>query len=83
MFITQDITSPGEARIDTNFMKAEALNQKTMEAERRAYHTFFDVHVIETQDGYILLEEGDYGELPTHLIDDVVYTAQGKMDDEF
>lgn len=39
-----------------------ALDEKTLEAERRSYHTFFDVHVVETRDGYILIEEGDYGE---------------------
>ena len=25
-----------------------ALDEKTLEAERRSYHTFFDVHVVET-----------------------------------
>lgn len=55
-----------------------ALDEKTLEAERRSYHTFFDVHVVETRDGYILIEEGDYGELPMHLIDQIVYTATGK-----
>ena len=48
-----------------------ALDEKTLEAERRSYHTFFDVHVVETRDGYILIEEGDYGELPMHLIDQI------------
>ena len=57
--------------------------EKTLEAERRSYHTFFDVHVVETRDGYILIEDGDYGELPMHLIDQIVYTATGKMADEF
>ena len=52
-----------------------ALDENTLEAERRSYHTFFDVHVVETADGYILIEEGDYGELPMHLIDQIVYTA--------
>lgn len=60
-----------------------ALDVKTLEAERRSYHTFFDVHVVRTTDGYMLIEEGDYGELPMHLIDDIVYTATGKMDDEY
>jgi hypothetical protein len=60
-----------------------ALDEKTLEAERRSYHTFFDVHVVETPDGYILIEERDYGELPMHLIDQIVYTATGKMADEF
>ncbi|MDT0576404.1 hypothetical protein RM533_09410 [Croceicoccus sp. F390] len=67
-------------RINTDTI---ALDEKTLEAERRSYHSFFDVHVVQTREGYILIEEGDYGELPMHLIDDVVYTATGKMDDEY
>jgi hypothetical protein len=60
-----------------------ALDEKTLEAERRSYHTFFDIHVVQAEDGYILVEEADYGELPMHLIDQIVYTATGKMNDEF
>ena len=60
-----------------------ALDEKTLQAERRSYHSFFDVHVVQTEEGYILIEEGDYGELPMHLIDDIVYTATGKMDDQY
>ena len=59
------------------------LDEKTLAAERRSYHSFFDIHVVQTDDGYILIEEQDYGELPMHLIDDIVYTAQGKMSDEY
>ena len=67
--------------IDTDII---ALDEKIMQAERRSYHTFFDVHVVQAGDGsYLLIEEGDYGELPLHLIDDIVYTATGKMDDEY
>ena len=60
-----------------------ALDEKTLQAERRSYHSFFDVHVVQTEEGYILIEEGDYGELPMHLIDDIVYTATCKMDDQY
>ena len=67
-------------QIDTDIM---ALDEKILEAEQRSYHTFFDVHVVTTSEGYILIEEGDYGELPMYLIDDIVYTATGKMDDEY
>ena len=45
-------------QIDTDTI---ALDEKTLEAERRSYHSFFDVHVVRTEDGYILIEEGDYG----------------------
>ena len=53
-------------------------------AERRAFHSFFDQHVIEDDDiGYISIDEGDYGALPTQLIDRVVYTVTGRMADEY
>ena len=60
-----------------------ALDERTLEAERRSYHTFFDVHVVETPDGYIIIEEGHYGELPMHLSDQIVYTDTGMTADEF
>lgn len=52
-------------------------------AERRALHSFFDQHVIEDEDiGYFTIDEGDYGALPMTLIDRVVHTVPGGMDDE-
>ncbi|MDT7533055.1 hypothetical protein OVY48_06340 [Sphingobium sp. SA2] len=52
-------------------------------AERRALHSFFDQHVIEDEDiGYFTIDEADYGALPTTLIDRIVYTTPGRMDDE-
>ena len=52
-------------------------------AERRALHSFFDQHVVEDEErGYFAIDEGDYGALPMRLVDRVVYTAPGKMDDE-
>ena len=52
-------------------------------AERRALHSFFDQHVIEDEEiGYITIDVGDYGALPAQLIDRVVHTVPGKMDDE-
>ena len=61
------------------------LDETIMRAERRSYHSFFDVHVVENDDGtYSVFEEVDYGTLlPSHLIDAIVYTADGKMSDEF
>lgn len=67
-------------QLDTDII---ALDEKTLDAERRSYYTFSDVHVVKTSDGHILIQEGDYGELPMHLIDDIVYTATSKMDDEY
>ena len=53
-------------------------------AERRALHSYFDQHVIEDHEaGYITIDEGDYGALPTRLVDRVVHTVRGGMLDEF
>lgn len=51
-------------------------------AERRALHSFFDQHVIEEADGdYVTLDEGDYNALPMHLIDRIVHTVPGALND--
>lgn len=52
-------------------------------AERRALHSYFDQHVIEEEEGYIAIDEGDYGALPMQIIDRVVHTVPGRLDDEY
>ena len=53
-------------------------------AERRALHSYFDQHVIQDAElGYLAIDEGDYGALSTTMIDQIVYTAQGGMPDEY
>ena len=53
-------------------------------AERRALHIFFDQHVIEDEEqGYLAIDEGDYGNLTPAMIDRIVYTAPGGILDEF
>ena len=53
-------------------------------AERRAFHSYFDQHVIEDQHGgYVAIDEGDYDALPLALIDRVVHTVPGRMSDEY
>lgn len=52
-------------------------------AERRALHSYFDQHVIEEEGGYIAIDEGDYGALPMQIIDRVVHTVPGRLDDEY
>ena len=60
------------------------LQLNVIRSETPYGQTVFDVHVVQAGDGsYLLIEEGDYGELPLHLIDDIVYTATGKMGDEY
>ena len=53
-------------------------------AERRALHSYFDQHVLEDEDGgYVAIDEGDYNALPTQLIDRIVHTVPGAMNDDF
>lgn len=52
-------------------------------AERRALHSYFDQHVIEEEGRYVTIDEGDYGALPMRLIDRIVHTVPGGLDDEY
>ncbi|ATI80603.1 hypothetical protein [Sphingobium yanoikuyae] len=52
-------------------------------AERRALHSYFDQHVIEEEGAYLAIDEGDYGALPMQIIDRVVHTVPGRLDDEY
>ena len=61
-----------------------AFNEAVRRAEQRSYHSYFDTHVVEEADGsYSTLDEGDYGSLPMQVIDQITYTAQGRMADEY
>jgi hypothetical protein len=52
-------------------------------AERRALHSYFDQHVVaDDEAGYITIDEGDYGALPTSIIDRIVHSVQGGLLDE-
>ncbi len=54
------------------------------DAERRAQNSYFDQHVIlDDERGYITIDEGDFGTLPMHLIDRIVYTVAGDVPDEY
>lgn len=53
-------------------------------AERRAMHSYFDQHIVEDQElGYIAVDEGDYGAMPSHLSACIVHTVHGALLDEF
>lgn len=67
------------AHADTaNYLAALAF------AERRAFHSYFDQHVIEDErGGFTAIDEGDYDALPMTLIDRVVHTVPGRMSDEY
>ena len=52
-------------------------------AERRALHSYFDQHVLEDENGgYVAIDEGDYNALPIKVIDRIVHTVPGAMNDD-
>lgn len=54
------------------------------QAQRRARKSYFDQHVIEDHEaGYLAIDEGDYPALPMHLIERIVYTAAGELQDDY
>ena len=54
------------------------------EAEDRAGRSYFDHYVLtDPERGYLVLNEGDYGQIPQHRIDDIVYCAQAGLLDEY
>ena len=52
-------------------------------AERRAYHSYFNQHIVEADGDYYAFDEGDYNALPQHLVDQVVHTVPGALSDEY
>jgi hypothetical protein len=65
---------------DQRITSAMALDAAIMQAERRAFHTYFDTHVLEHEGSYIVHEQADYGNPPAHIIDSIAYTAAGQLD---
>ncbi len=53
------------------------------QAHARAFHSYFTQYVLTDGDGYIAVDEGDYGALPKALLDRVVDTVPSKLSDEF
>ena len=54
------------------------------QAHARAFHSYFTQYVLlDGEGGYIAVDEGDYGALPKVLLDRVVDTVPGKLNDEF
>lgn len=82
--MTQIITASNAIAAQALIARSITLDTRILEAEKRSYHSFFDIHVIENDEGsYSLIEEGDYGTLPLHIIDHIVYTADAKMSDDY
>lgn len=71
---TQTITAFNQPAYDAAFRTASI----------RAQHSFFDQHIIEDDEaGFIAVDEGDYNALTQEMIDRIVYTVEGQMDDDF
>ncbi len=71
--------SMNEFRADQTAYVA-ALDQ----AHARAFHSYFNQYILtDDEAGYIAVDEGDYGALPRGLMDRVVDTVPGKLNDEF
>ena len=53
-------------------------------AHIRSFHSYFTQYVLtDDEAGYITVDEGDYGALPGGMLDRVVDTVPGKLNDEF
>lgn len=82
--MTQLFTATNALAAQALIARGITLDARILEAERRSYHSYFAIHVVENDEGsYSLIEEGDYGTLPLHIIDSIVYTADPKMSDEY
>lgn len=53
------------------------------QAHARAFHSYFTQYVLTDGDGYIAVDEGDYGALPKAMLDRVIDTVPSKLSDEF
>jgi hypothetical protein len=53
------------------------------QAHARAFHSYFTQYVLTDGDGYIAVDEGDYGALPKAMMDRVIDTVPSKLSDEF
>jgi hypothetical protein len=53
-------------------------------AHARSFHSHFNQYVlIDAKAGYITVGEGDYGALPAGMLDRIIDTVPGKLNDEF
>ena len=54
------------------------------QAHARSFHSYFTQFVLtDDEAGYIAVDEGDYGALPKTMLDRVIDTVPGKLNDEF
>ena len=78
MYASLNIAAAGPAADQAAFVAA--LDQ----AHARSFHSYFTQYVLtDDEAGYIAVDEGDYGALPKTMLDRVIDTVPGKLNDEF
>ena len=54
------------------------------QAHARSFHSYYTQYILADEEGgYIAVDEGDYGALPQAMLDRVIDTVPGRLDDEF
>ena len=78
MYASRNIAAAGPAADQAAFVAA--LDQ----AHARSFHSYFTQYVLtDDEAGYVAIDEGDYGALPQGMMDRVIDTVPGKLNDEF
>lgn len=74
--------STADATLYTEVEHAAYMAAHAKAAERAGY-SYFDQHIIRTDDGcYWVADEGDYESLMQHLVDRIVHTVDAGRSDE-
>lgn len=70
---------------DTGFQAEQAAFVAALDqAHARSFHSYFTQYILtDAERGYIAVDEGDYGALPTGMLDRVIDTVLSKLSDEF
>lgn len=54
------------------------------QAHARSFHSYFTQYILtDDQNGYVTIDEGDYGALPKPMLDRVIDMVPGRLSDEF
>ena len=71
--------------IDCGFKADQAAFIAALDqAHARSFHSYFTQYIL-TDDrlGYVAIDEGDYGALPSAMADRVIDMVPGRLSDEF
>jgi hypothetical protein len=76
--------SPISTNDSNTVLEHEAFMAAYAKASERAPYSYFDQHIIRTDDAcYWVADEGDYETLMQDLIDRIVHTVPAGRDDEY